>query len=141
MQILEATYKLFEYRKTTEEISVSVTPVFLQDKSLPYSDYYVWAYYIRMENHSKESVQLLNRYWNITDSNGHVQEVYGPGVIGQQPIIKPAEHFEYASGTYLNTNSGIMKGYYEMKTLDGKKFKVDIPPFSLESPEQIARPN
>src|SRR3546814_10575109 len=74
------------------------------------SDLYVWAYQVRIENIGRETVQLRNRYWQITDAFGRVQEVRGPGVVGEQPVLQPGESFEYTSGTPLQTPSGIMVG-------------------------------
>jgi len=130
-----------EYNLVTNSISVTVLTSYLDDESLPRDSHYVWVYQVIIENRGSDTVQLMDRYWHITDSNGHVQEVRGPGVIGRQPVLKPGETFEYASGTHLQTSSGIMYGHYEMQTSDGKKFNVDIPTFSLDSPAQIAVPN
>ena len=116
-------------------------PVYLEDESLPKHSHYIWAYHVKLKNLGKEAVKLLNRHWKITDSNGRVQEVKGEGVIGKQPTIKPGETFEYASGTHLPTSSGIMGGTYEMVNEKGEKFEIDIPTFSLDSPEQMKKPN
>jgi uncharacterized protein affecting Mg2+/Co2+ transport len=83
-----------------------------------------------------EPVQLKSRYWKITDSLGRTQEVRGEGVIGEQPIIPPGESYEYSSGTPLSTPSGIMVGSYYMETGDGRTLEIDIPAFSLDSPEE-----
>jgi ApaG protein len=124
------------YSQTTNSIQVTVEPTYLDDQSSPDEDHYVWAYSIRIENLGPQIVQLKNRYWHITDARGHIQEVRGPGVIGEQPVLKPGESFEYTSGTPLATPSGIMLGTYEMTTDDGKQFDVDVPAFSLDSPFQ-----
>src|SRR3546814_9636376 len=105
------------------------------------SDLYVWAYQVRIENIGRETVQLRNRYWQITDAFGRVQEVRGPGVVGEQPVLQPGESFEYTSGTPLQTPSGIMVGTYEMEAADGNHFDVDIPAFSLDSPHQPVQIN
>ena len=89
---------------------------------------------MRIENHGDETVQLLNRHWQITDADGNLQEVRGEGVVGKQPVLQPGEAFEYASGTPLTTPSGIMVGTYHMKSKNGEDFDVDIPAFSLDSP-------
>ncbi len=122
------------YRKTTRSIQVTVIPLYLDEQSDPYENRYVWAYHISLENKGVETVQLLSRYWNITDANGKVLEVRGDGVVGEQPILRPSEIFEYTSGTPLSTPSGIMVGSYQMKTNDGQSFDVEIPAFSLDSP-------
>ena len=122
------------YDKTTRAIRVSVRPTFLEDQSSPDENYYVWAYRVRIENQGEETVQLRDRYWRITDGFGRVQEVRGPGVVGEQPVLKPGERFEYTSGTPLATPSGIMLGTYRMETDAGESFEVEIPAFSLDSP-------
>lgn len=129
------------YSQTTRSITVTVTPTFLEDQSSPTDDHYVWAYQVQIENSGDEDVTLKNRYWRITDSLGHVQEVRGAGVVGEQPLLKPGESFEYTSGTPLSTPSGIMSGSYEMEGLNGESYEVLVPAFSLDSPYEVARPN
>ncbi len=124
------------YEKTTNSIRVTVKPYFLEEQSSPQDGHYVWAYHVRIENAGSETVQLRNRHWQITDATGRMQEVRGPGVVGEQPVLKPGEHFEYTSGTPLATPSGIMVGSYEMERPDGGMFQVRIPAFSLDSPHQ-----
>ena len=96
---------------------------------------------MRIENLGEETVQLINRYWSITNSLGQTQTVRGPGVVGEQPILKPGEYFEYTSGTPLSTPSVLMMGTYQMENNDGKLFDVSIPAFSLDSPHQSMRVN
>src|SRR5262249_32305482 len=115
-------------------IHISVQPFYLEDQSAPDEDRFVWAYKVSIANKGEETVQLLNRHWRITDKLGRVQDVKGPGVVGEQPVLKPGESFEYTSGCPLHTPSGIMVGSYEMKTDGGERFNVDIPAFSLDSP-------
>jgi ApaG protein len=122
------------YQKTTRSIEVTVIPLYLDDQSDPAENRYVWAYQVSLENKGHETVQLLTRYWNITDANGKVLEVRGDGVVGEQPVLRPNDIFEYTSGTPLSTPSGIMVGSYQMKTSDGESFDVAIPAFSLDSP-------
>ena len=122
------------YTKITKKISISVNPYFLEDQSEPDDQHFVWAYQVTINNLSREVVQLKNRYWKIIDSNGSQQEVKGEGVVGEQPILKPGEKFEYTSGTPLNTPSGFMEGHYEMETKTGSRFEASIPTFSLDSP-------
>lgn len=129
------------YDKTTRAIRVTVRPTFLEDQSSPEENYYVWAYRVQIENQGPETVQLRDRYWRITDGIGRVQEVRGPGVVGEQPVLKPGERFEYTSGTPLATPSGIMLGTYRMETADGESFEVEIPAFSLDSPHHPIRLN
>ncbi len=118
-----------------------MVPAFLDEHSSPEDDKYVWAYEVRIENLGEETVQLINRYWSITNSLGQTQTVQGPGVVGEQPILKPGEYFEYTSGTPLSTPSGLMMGTYQMENNDGKLFDVSIPAFSLDSPHQSMRVN
>jgi ApaG protein len=129
------------YSETTRSITVTVKPFYLEDQSSPTENRYVWAYHVRIENGGKETVQLRRRYWKITDNRGQIQEVRGPGVVGEQPVLGPGESFEYTSGTPLPTPSGIMVGTYEMETKGGQSFSVSIPAFSLDSPHQPVRLN
>ena len=130
------------YSQTTRAITVTVKPFFLEDQSSPAESHYVWAYHVRIENQGPETVQLRNRHWRITDSLGRVQEVRGAGVVGEQPVLKPGDSFEYTSGTPLPTPSGIMGGTYQMEESDtGERFDVTIPSFSLDSPHQPGRLN
>ena len=122
------------YTKTTKKINITVNPYYLEEQSEPDEQHYVWAYQVTINNLSKETVQLKNRYWKITDSNGSKQEVKGEGVVGEQPILNPGEKFEYTSGTPLSTPSGFMEGYYLMETKNGNKFEASIPLFSLDAP-------
>lgn len=124
------------YEKITHAIKIEVTTDFLPDQSRPEEDHYVWAYHIRIENQGDKIVQLISRYWKITDSTGQHHEVEGEGVIGLQPTLAPGESFEYTSGTPLPTPGGIMIGTYKMRDIHGESFTVDIPAFSLDSPYQ-----
>lgn len=129
------------YEKTTHDITVQVIPRFLDDQSRPEEGHYVWAYHVRIVNDGTETVQLLSRHWRITDGSGALQEVRGPGVVGAQPVLQPGETFEYTSGTPLRTPSGIMVGSYEMTTRAGRRFAIDIPAFSLDSPYERSQVN
>jgi len=129
------------YTETTRAITVTVQPIYLEDESAPDQSQFVWAYHVRIENKGEEAVQLRNRYWRITDALGRVQEVRGAGVVGEQPMLRPGQSFEYTSGTPLPTPSGIMTGSYEMEGSNGEKFSVAIPAFSLDSPHQQIRMN
>jgi ApaG protein len=120
---------------------VSVRPVFREDQSSPADDHYVWAYHVRIENQGAQTVQLRTRYWQITDAQGRVQEVRGPGVVGEEPVLKPGQSFEYSSAVPLATPSGIMLGSYRMDAVEGEPFDVQIPAFSLDSPHRTSRPN
>jgi ApaG protein len=132
---------MFKYQETTRAITVTVEPTYLEDQSSPEESHYVWKYHVRIDNGGEATVQLRNRYWRITDSLGRVQEVRGPGVVGEQPVLHPGESFEYTSGTPLKTPSGIMVGTYQMEAEDGERFDIAIPAFSLDSPHQAIRLN
>lgn len=129
------------YSAITRDIRILAQPVYLEGQSMPKEGVYSWAYTIQIENRGEQRVRLLNRYWHITDAGGQVQEVRGPGVVGEQPTLNPGEAFQYTSGAALHTPSGIMQGHYEMENESGERFPVIIPAFSLDSPEQIKRPN
>ena len=129
------------YTQTTRSITVTVSPFFLEDQSSPDESHYVWAYHVRIENAGGETVQLRNRHWRITDSFGRVQEVRGAGVVGEQPVLRPGDSFEYTSGTPLPTPSGIMVGTYQMENQSGERFEVAVPAFSLDSPHQSVQIN
>ncbi|MGF7158789.1 ApaG protein [Rhodoligotrophos appendicifer] len=127
------------YDQTTRAIRVTVTPAFLDEQSTPEENYFVWAYTIVIENLGQEVVRLRTRYWRITDALGRSQEVRGEGVVGEQPLLKPGESFEYTSGAPLPTPSGMMVGAYQMETVGGEMFNVDVPVFALESPYEKKR--
>jgi ApaG protein len=124
------------YERVTRGIRVAVKPAFLGEESEPEQGKYLWSYTITIENRGGETVQLLSRYWRITDAQGRVQEVRGPGVVGSQPILQPGQSFEYTSGCPLPTSSGIMAGKYHMQVANGEAFEAEIPPFLLESPHE-----
>ena len=124
------------YRAITKGIAVSVIPTYLEAQSSPGSSQYFWAYRVIIENQGKETVQLLSRHWMITNARGDLTEVKGAGVVGEQPILKPGESFEYSSGAPLNTTSGMMGGAYRMESESGEQFDIEIPTFSLDRPNQ-----
>jgi ApaG protein len=129
-----------DYAQTTRGIRVLVRSFYLEDQSAPTEGKFVWAYRIKIENHGRETVQLLKRTWHITDARAKVQRVHGDGVVGSQPVLEPGEAFEYTSGTPLDTPSGFMTGLYHMVvTATGEAFDVAVPPFSLDSPHQDGR--
>lgn len=123
------------YSETTNDIEIIVEPEFLADRSRPEASRWFWAYTITVKNHSGRTVQLMHRHWRITDATGHVEEVKGLGVVGEQPILAPGETFSYTSGCPLTTPSGIMVGAYRFVDEDGEGFDVNIPAFSLDSPQ------
>lgn len=120
------------YRAVTRNIEITVTPRFLSERSSPNNGYFFWAYTIDITNLGRETVQLKTRHWRITDANGNLQEVKGPGVVGEEPALKPGDSFEYTSGVPLPTPSGFMRGTYGMITDQGEHFDVEIPAFSLD---------
>jgi ApaG protein len=122
------------YSKTTKGVTVTVTPYFLDEQSSHQEGHYVWAYQVNINNSSKVTMRLKHRNWVIIDANGRIVNVQGEGVVGEFPILKPGESFEYTSGTPLKTTNGIMQGFYLMSLNNGDQFKIDIPAFSLDSP-------
>jgi ApaG protein len=124
------------YRAETRHIEVKAIPRFLPERSSPENGYFFWAYTITLTNHGAETVQLKTRHWRITDAQGRLQEVRGAGVVGEQPVLKPGENFEYTSGVPLPTASGFMTGTYGMVTAAGEAFDIDIPAFSLDAPQR-----
>ena len=122
------------YRTKTDGIEVTVEPFYLEERSNPADDHYVWAYRVTIANNSDRYAQLLSRYWRITDANGKVEEVHGEGVVGEQPELNPGDSYQYTSGCPLSTPSGIMAGHYTMVDADGRRFDVAIPAFSLDLP-------
>ena len=127
--------------RTDDAIRVEVEPIYLDEQSEPDDGQFVWAYRVQIENEGPETVQLLTRYWHITDGMGRVQEVRGAGVVGEQPVLNPGESYEYTSGTPLPTPSGIMQGSYQMRNNSGEKFDIEIPAFSLDCPHQTRHLN
>ncbi|HLP97969.1 MAG TPA: Co2+/Mg2+ efflux protein ApaG [Sideroxyarcus sp.] len=122
---------------TLYRIQVSVQVRYLADQSDEADDRYVFAYTITVANDGEHAVRLLSRHWIITDANNHVQEVKGKGVVGEQPLIKPGQSFEYTSGTVLATQVGTMSGSYQMQVVDGGEFSVAIPQFVLSVPRVL----
>lgn len=123
------------YRSTTRNIEVEVEPFYLPDRSDPDEDRYVWGYRVTIANNSDSLIQLLARYWRITDAAGRVEEVRGTGVVGEQPELSPGDSFQYTSGCPLRTPSGFMVGRYTVRNGDGEYFDIDIPAFSLDLPD------
>jgi ApaG protein len=123
------------YRAVTRQIEVTVEPNFLPERSSAEQSKYFWSYTIVITNSSDETVQLRERYWIITDASGHQQHIRGEGVVGEQPVLAPGERFEYTSGVPLSTASGIMAGRYQMVSESGERFEIEVPTFSLDSPD------
>ena len=121
----------------TEGIRISVRSAYVAEQSVPRAQRYVFSYTVRITNEGTEPAQLKTRHWIITDGTGKVEEVRGPGVVGQQPVLKPGEHFEYTSGCVLTTPRGTMHGTYQMHTGDGEVFDAEIATFQLAMPHSL----
>jgi ApaG protein len=122
------------YEAVTRQIRVRVKPQYLDDRSDADANEFFWSYTITIINEGDETVQLKSRYWRITDERGRHEEVRGPGVVGETPVLKPGTSFTYTSGCPLPTPSGIMAGQFFMTTDRGEAFPITVPAFSLDSP-------
>jgi|TARA_B100000678_G_scaffold284132_1_gene285248 ApaG protein len=120
-----------------DKINIKVEPRYIQERSEPIRSIYFFAYHITVSNQGEKAAQLITRYWHITDGNGQVEEVRGPGVVGEQPRIAPGESFEYTSFCPLPTPFGVMKGSFQMLRDDGTDFDAPISPFRLVAPEMM----
>ena len=129
------------YEAQTRGVLVRVEPIYLSEQSDPGASQYAWAYTVDIENHGAETVQLLSRRWIITDAANRVEEVVGPGVVGEQPVLRPGDAFHYTSACPLKTPSGAMHGTYRMETEGGEVFDAVIPMFSLHLPDATRRAN
>ncbi|HWX62076.1 Co2+/Mg2+ efflux protein ApaG [Bradyrhizobium sp.] len=123
------------YRAVTRQIEVTVEPNFLPERSSAEQCKYFWSYTIVITNSSEETVQLRERYWIITDASGNQRHIRGEGVVGEQPVLAPGERYEYTSGVPLSTASGFMAGRYQMVSESGERFEIEVPTFSLDSPD------
>ncbi len=121
----------------TEGIRVTVTSRYLPEQSQPTARRYVWSYTVRIANEGGEPAKLLTRHWLITDARGKVDEVKGPGVVGEQPHLEPGETFQYTSGCILQAPRGAMHGTYQMVRDDGRTFDAEIAPFMLSMPSEL----
>ncbi|MDP9034207.1 MAG: Co2+/Mg2+ efflux protein ApaG [Myxococcota bacterium] len=121
----------------TEGIRVVVRSAYVPEQSQPLASRFVFAYSVQIANEGPEPAQLRTRHWVITDGTGKVEEVRGPGVVGQQPYLRPGEHFEYTSGCVLQTPRGEMHGTYQMHRPDGRAFDATIAPFLLALPHSL----
>ena len=116
----------------TNNVRVEVESQYAPEHSQPFDNEWFFYYTVRITNEGEDTVQLLSRHWLITDANGELQEVRGPGVVGEQPLLAPGEAFQYRSGCALKTATGTMRGTYQMVTEDGDHFDVEIAPFELQ---------
>lgn len=121
----------------TRGVLVEVQSFYMEEQSHPAQRHFVFAYTITITNNGSEAVQLQTRHWIITDGVGDVEEVKGPGVVGEQPILSPGESFRYSSGAVLPTERGTMRGTYQMHRADGAHFDAEIAPFLLERPYSL----
>jgi ApaG protein len=121
------------YTELTQEIEVEVRPLYLEEESRPELSQYLFKYDVTIYNHSPSSIQLISRHWIITDGNGRIEEVKGPGVIGEQPIIPPGKSYSYSSFCPIPTPTGNMRGSYQIVTSDNQRLEIRIPLFFLRS--------
>jgi ApaG protein len=133
----EAVHEVFMLAATTEGIRVSVKPAFWPERSEPVRGLFAFTYTITIENVGELPAKLLRRHWIITDGTGKVEEVEGPGVVGQQPFLPPGEKFEYTSWVPLSTPIGTMKGSFFMVRPDGGAFLAEVPDFVLAQPGSL----
>jgi ApaG protein len=123
--------------KKAQDILVHVETSYISSSSEPEAARYVFAYSITIKNKGTCNAQLMSRHWVITDSNGKVQEVHGEGVVGEQPLIRPGESYQYTSGAVIETSIGAMQGSYQMVDEEGDTFDAIIDPFSLSPPRTL----
>ncbi len=120
--------------QVTERIRVSVEATYLEDRSAPDESSFAFAYQVTIANEGHGRVRLMRRHWIITDGNGEVREVEGPGVVGEQPVLEDGEAHQYTSGAVLTTPVGTMEGSYELHEPGGRVFRASIPRFALRKP-------
>ena len=123
--------------ETPYAIGIDVATHYLDEESSPEDSRYVFAYTIRIHNRGTQPARLLNRHWIVTDAEGHVEEVHGEGVVGEQPRLQPGDDYEYSSGVVLPTSLGTMQGSYDMLADDGTRLKARIPAFTLSTPRTL----
>lgn len=122
----------------TNSVRVEVESQYAPEHSQPFQNQWFFYYTVRITNESSETVQLLSRHWIITDANGRMEEVSGPGVVGEQPVLAPGESFQYTSGCPLKTSTGVMHGTYQMVVTEGgDHFDIEIAPFALHEPYTV----
>ncbi len=121
----------------TRNVRVHVRSEYVPERSSPSQGEWFFVYTVRIANEGEETVQLVSRHWIITDANGHVEEVKGPGVVGETPILEPGDSFEYTSACPLSTPFGSMRGTYQMVSAKNDRFDAEIAAFSLSEPYSI----
>lgn len=136
-RLVTTTQATFTSEAVTRQIRVSVSAEYAPARSAPAENQWFFHYTITITNEGSETVQLLTRHWLITDGTGKLEEVRGPGVVGETPTLAPTESFTYTSGCPLTTPFGMMQGAYQMATKDGEEFDVTIAPFTLSEPYTV----
>ena len=121
----------------TNSVRVEVESRFAPEHSQPFQNEWFFHYTVRIANEGEDTVQLLTRHWIITDATGHTEEVKGAGVVGEQPVLRPGESFQYTSGCPLKTSTGVMRGTYQMVADEGEQFDAEIAPFALTLPHAM----
>ena len=121
----------------TNNVRVEVESQYSPERSQPFQSRWFFHYTVRITNEGDETVQLLSRHWIATDANGQTQEVKGPGVVGEQPVLGPGESFQYTSGWPLKTSAGVLRGTYQMVSEGGAHFDAEIAPFALKEPYTV----
>lgn len=124
------------YEQRTDDVIIRVEPEFLAEQSSPRDSRFIWAYTVEIDNQSGRDLTVTDRFWQIADSNGQVQEVRAAGVVGETPVVKSGETFRYTSGAPLTAPSGMMRGSYTMCTESGETFDIIVPTFLLDSPHE-----
>jgi ApaG protein len=137
-----AEFKTQPQRATTSEavtnnVRVEVESQYVPERSQPFQKEWLFHYTVRITNEGDDTVQLVSRHWIVTDATGRTQEVKGPGVVGEQPVLAPGESFQYTSTSSLTTSTGVMRGTYQMVSEDGGHFDVEIAPFALHEPYTV----
>jgi ApaG protein len=128
---------MFTSVAVTQNVRVAVRSKFDPSRSRPQRNQWFFLYTVTITNEGSDTVQLLTRHWIITDGEGKVEEVRGPGVVGEQPVLAPGESFEYTSGCPLTTPLGTMHGTYQMVSESGEEFDAEIAPFTLSEPYTV----
>jgi len=125
-----------QYEQRTEDVIVRVAPEFLAEQSNPSDSRFIWAYTVEIDNQSDHDLTVMERFWQIADSRGQVQEVRGAGVVGETPVVRSGETFRYTSGAPLTAPSGMMSGSYTVQDETGTSFDIVVPTFLLDSPHE-----
>jgi|SRR5580704_6953759 ApaG protein len=137
MESREQTLHASTSEAVTNNVRVEVESRYASEHSQPFQNHWFFHYTIRITNEGHETVQLLSRHWIATDATGHTEEVKGPGVVGEHPVLAPGESFQYTSGWPLQTSSGVLRGTYQMVNESGGHFDIEIAPFALHEPYTV----